>query len=135
MPKGILKYMVKVIGVRFKEGGKIQYAKCGKKITKHQFTSKLPKPTLIATQEFIDNELIYRSGNKDEVLQKDKVDGSKELVPEHYTEISLGGANHAGFGNYGPQEGVGKATMEREKQQDMTVTFIMKMIHQTYEKE
>ena len=29
----------------------------------------LPKPTLIATQEFIDDELIYRSGNKDEVLK------------------------------------------------------------------
>ena len=30
---------------------------------------QLPKPTLIATQEFIDNELIYRSSNKDEVLK------------------------------------------------------------------
>jgi DNA-directed RNA polymerase subunit K/omega len=30
---------------------------------------KLPKPTLIATQEFIDNELIYRSGNRDEALK------------------------------------------------------------------
>ena len=30
---------------------------------------KLPKPTLIATQEFIDDELIYRSGNRDEALK------------------------------------------------------------------
>ena len=30
---------------------------------------QLPKATLIATQEFIDDELIYRSGNKDEVLK------------------------------------------------------------------
>jgi DNA-directed RNA polymerase subunit K/omega len=30
---------------------------------------QLPKPTLIATQEFIDDELIYRSGNRDEVLK------------------------------------------------------------------
>ena len=30
---------------------------------------KLPKPTLIATHEFIDNELIYRSGNRDEALK------------------------------------------------------------------
>ena len=80
-----------------------------------------------------DLKVISIYGNKDGVLQKDKVDGSKELVPEHYTEISLGGANHAGFGNYGPQEGDGEATMEREKQQDMTVTYIMKMIRQTYE--
>ena len=30
---------------------------------------KLPKPTLIATQEFIDDELTYRSGNRDEALK------------------------------------------------------------------
>ena len=30
---------------------------------------QLPKATLIATQEFIDEELIYRGGNRDEVLK------------------------------------------------------------------
>ena len=30
---------------------------------------QLPKATLIATQEFIDDELIYRSSNKDDVLK------------------------------------------------------------------
>ena len=30
---------------------------------------RLPKPTLMATQEFIDGELVYRSGNKDEALK------------------------------------------------------------------
>jgi DNA-directed RNA polymerase subunit K/omega len=30
---------------------------------------RLPKPSLMATQEFIDGELIYRSGNKDEALK------------------------------------------------------------------
>lgn len=29
----------------------------------------LPKPTLIATQEFIDDELTYRSGSKDDQLK------------------------------------------------------------------
>ena len=72
-------------------------------------------------------------GNKDEVLNKEKLEAGAEFVPEHYTEISLGGANHAGFGNYGPQEGDQEATMEREKQQKMTVHYIMKMIQQTYE--
>ena len=72
-------------------------------------------------------------GNKDEVLNREKLKASTELVPEHYTEIGLGGANHAGFGNYGPQEGDGEATMEREKQQEMTVQYIIKMIEKTYE--
>ena len=72
-------------------------------------------------------------GNKDGVLNKENVDTGKELVPEHYTEISLDGANHAGFANYGPQEGDGEAAMEREKQQDMTIEYIMKMIQKTYD--
>lgn len=29
----------------------------------------LPKPTLIATQEFIDDELVYRGSNRDEALK------------------------------------------------------------------
>ena len=29
----------------------------------------LPKPTLMATQEFIDEELVYRSGSKDDQLK------------------------------------------------------------------
>ena len=72
-------------------------------------------------------------GNKDTVLNRENLEAGKEFVPEHYTEIGLGGANHAGFGNYGPQVGDGEATMEREKQQEMTVNYIVKMIRQTYE--
>ena len=30
---------------------------------------RLPKPSLMATQEFIDGDLIYRSGNRDEALK------------------------------------------------------------------
>ena len=30
---------------------------------------RLPKPSLMATQEFIDGELIYRTGNRDDALK------------------------------------------------------------------
>ena len=30
---------------------------------------RLPKPTLMATQEFIDGDLIYRTGNRDDALK------------------------------------------------------------------
>ena len=30
---------------------------------------RLPKPSLMATQEFIDGELVYRTGNRDEALK------------------------------------------------------------------
>ena len=34
-----------------------------------QYYERLPKPTLMATQEFIDGELVYRTGNRDEALK------------------------------------------------------------------
>ena len=34
-----------------------------------RFYERLPKPTLMATQEFIDGELVYRTGNRDEALK------------------------------------------------------------------
>lgn len=87
------------------------------------------------TKALVSEELKVLSvyGNKDTVLNKEKLEAGTEFVPEHYTEIALGGANHAGFGNYGPQEGDGEATLERAKQQEMTVNCIMKIIQQTYE--
>ena len=30
---------------------------------------RLPKPTLMATEEFIENDLVYKSGNKDDALK------------------------------------------------------------------
>ena len=34
-----------------------------------RYYERLPKPTLMATQEFIDGELVYRTGNRDEALK------------------------------------------------------------------
>lgn len=30
---------------------------------------RLPKPTLLATEEFVENDLVYKSSNKDEALK------------------------------------------------------------------
>lgn len=88
-------------------------------------------PTKALVSEDLKVLSIY--GNKDEVLNREKLEEGSEFVPEHYTEIGLGGANHAGFGNYGVQKGDGEATMEKGKQQDVTVQYIMRMINTTYE--
>ena len=42
---------------------------------------------------------------------------SEQNLPEDFTEIVLKGANHAGFGNYGPQSGDGKAEISSKEQQ------------------
>lgn len=87
------------------------------------------------TKELASEDLKVLSiyGNKDNVLNRENLEAGKELVPEQYTEIGLIGANHAGFGNYGPQEGDGEAAMEREKQQDVTADYIIRMIQEIYE--
>ena len=30
---------------------------------------RLPKPTLLATEEFVENDLVYKTSNKDEALK------------------------------------------------------------------
>ena len=73
-------------------------------------------------------QVISIYGNKDGILNKEKIEAGIEFVPKHYTEIEVDGANHAGFGNYGPQEGDGEAGIAREKQQEMSIQYIIKMI-------
>lgn len=88
-------------------------------------------PTKLLESEDLKVLSVY--GNKDEILNQEKIEASIELVPKQYTEIKLEGANHAGFADYGPQEGDGKETLERKKQQEMTVDSIMKMIQTNLE--
>ena len=61
-------------------------------------------------------------GSEDSVLDKTKVDSSKEDV------LEIKGGNHAYFGNYGEQKGDGSASISREQQQDQTVDAIMAFI-------
>jgi len=48
----------------------------------------------------------------------------QENLPVDLVEIILAGGNHAGFGNYGPQQGDGNATMTPEQQQQKTAEAV-----------
>lgn len=63
-------------------------------------------------------------GSEDQVLNMDKVEEGRELVPDAYMEEVIEGGNHAGFGNYGPQKGDGKAQIDAELQQEETCRII-----------
>jgi len=67
-------------------------------------------------------------GENDLVINRDNLMESRELEPKDHTMVWLVGGNHAGFGNYGEQDGDGVATMSRELQQQETVALIMEMI-------
>lgn len=61
-------------------------------------------------------------GSQDEVLTQKQVHGSYEL-------IEIPGGNHAYFGDYGEQDGDGKASITRKDQQEITVNAIMDFIN------
>lgn len=67
-------------------------------------------------------------GSKDGVLNMQKLEEGRKLMPDDYTEICIEGGNHAYFGDYGEQKGDGIAGITREEQIQQTVDAMMQMI-------
>jgi hypothetical protein len=57
----------------------------------------------------------------------DVFDGSLQRLPQGTSLEVIEGGNHAQFGNYGPQDGDGVATISREEQQRLTSEAILKL--------
>lgn len=79
-------------------------------------TSEIQKPVLS----------VY--GSEDKVLNMEKYTESKSLM-DNLTELIIKGGNHAQIGDYGAQDGDGIAKISPEKQQDKTVSEIIKFIN------
>lgn len=62
-------------------------------------------------------------GTMDDVLSREKIKGAADVIP-------IEGGNHAGFGNYGSQNGDGDALISGEDQQEITTDAILKFITQ-----
>ena len=75
----------------------------------------------------IDIPVLSIYGSNDKVLNIKKYKENKKNIPNN-NEVVIDGGNHAYFGNYGEQKGDGKATIEREEQQNKTVLEIVKFI-------
>ena len=67
-------------------------------------------------------------GTNDQVLNREKYDGSRDLLPANVTEITVEGGNHAQFGNYGTQAGDGEASIPASEQQQTTARAIHDML-------
>ena len=89
------------------------------------------------TESGLDVLSIY--GSEDGVLNMSKYDEYRQNLPAGEpgnadgtaggtAEIIIEGGNHAGFGDYGPQEGDGEASLSREEQQKMTVEAVMEIL-------
>ena len=68
--------------------------------------------------------MLLAAGTNDQVLNRDKYEQSRDLLPSNVTELTIEGGNHAQFGNYGPQAGDGEATVPESEQQQVTAQAI-----------
>lgn len=68
---------------------------------------------------------LFIIGEKDSVINWDKVEKAKELAA-NWEELVIKGGNHAQFGNYGFQRGDTKADIPANTQQKLAIDFIVK---------
>jgi dienelactone hydrolase len=67
-------------------------------------------------------------GSEDKVLEMEKVESGRSLLPENATETIITGGNHAQFGCYGEQKGDSTALISAEEQWERTTEEIINMI-------
>lgn len=72
-------------------------------------------------------EVLLVVGSEDGVLNRDAYEDALDLLPAGAQEIVIDGGNHAGFGNYGEQDGDGKASVSRVDQQAQTADAIARI--------
>ena len=51
------------------------------------------------------------------MLNREQYEKARQYFPADTREVVIDGGNHAGFGNYGKQDGDGEATVSPEEQQ------------------
>ena len=67
-------------------------------------------------------------GSNDEAMNRDNYAESQALLPADVTEIVINGGNHAQFGEYGEQNGDGKAAITPDEQRKQAIAAVMKWI-------
>ena len=85
------------------------------------------------TKPLPDTQVLELYGSEDLVLNHEKLQEGKSLLPDGSVIMEIPGGNHAQFGNYGVQKGDGEAAISRKAQQEVTVQMIEKMIAQDSE--
>ncbi len=86
-----------------------------------------------STEDLKDNDIQVLSirGTNDQVLNMEGYEESQvnySVESNNYEEIIIDGANHAGFGNYGLQEGDGENTIGYEAQQQVVIDEVLEFI-------
>lgn len=75
-----------------------------------------------------DLKILSVYGSEDKVVNMEKIEQSRELMPDSYKEFLIEGGDHAGFGDYGKQSGDGTASVSAGEQKAQTAEKIINMI-------
>ncbi len=68
-------------------------------------------------------------GTEDGVLNKSKLTDNADKLPSDTQTLVIEGGNHAGYGDYGPQQKDGEATISADNQQQQTANAIAAAMH------
>ncbi len=75
-----------------------------------------------------DLKILSVYGSEDKVVKMEKIEQGRTLMPGAYDEFCIEGGNHAGFGDYGKQNGDGDASVSGDEQKAQTARRIAEMI-------
>lgn len=73
------------------------------------------------------------TASNDQIIDSEKLEETKDNLPSKTEFNIIKGGNHAGFGNYGPQQGDGVSTITKEKQWETTVDMIINFVQNVRE--
>ena len=68
-------------------------------------------------------------GSEDKVLNKQRMEESKQYYPEDSYTFIIEGGNHSSFGNYGNQSGDGNVLITNDQEQDYVVNKIIELLN------
>lgn len=69
-------------------------------------------------------------GDHDGVLNREEYEKNRNNLPKNTDEVIIAGGNHAQFGNYGDQNGDGKASISWEDQQQQVLEALKSMVNE-----
>jgi hypothetical protein len=73
-------------------------------------------------------EILLINGSLDTIVDQDRLEQAKRLIPESSDNIIIQGANHSQFGSYGLQNNDQAAKISFEEQQKRTIELIINLI-------
>ena len=68
-------------------------------------------------------------GSEDKVMNKKEYENNLSYLPSGYITKVIEGGNHANYGYYGKQKGDGEASITREQQIDLTISYVKEFIN------